>query len=146
MSEKQAKDRQAITDLLARWIDYASKKDVDAVMGLYADDICAYDAIGGPLAFVGRQEYRAHWSRCLPGTGEVFFQPETPVISISGHLAVTHFLIRCGLRHEDGSEQASWMRATKHLEKRDGHWRIAHEHFSVPFDFENGQAQFGLEP
>ena len=50
------------------------------------------------------------------------------------------------MRDQDGTEQVSWMRSSYHLEKRDGQWRIAHEHFSVPFDIDNGQAQFGLEP
>lgn len=71
---------------------------------------------------------------------------QTPTIRVSGHLGVAHFLIRCGMRDPDGTEHSSWMRSSTQLEKRDGQWRIAHEHFSVPFDFENGQAQFGLEP
>ncbi|MEK9842396.1 nuclear transport factor 2 family protein [Thalassospira sp.] len=145
MTNPQSDDHKAILDLLDRWITFASNKDVDAVMALYSDDICSFDAIG-PLQLRGHAQYRAHWHRCMPEKGTVFFRPLEPSIRVSGDLAVVHFLIRCGLRHDDGSEQASWMRATKQLEKQGGHWRIVHEHFSVPFDYEHCAAQFDLAP
>ena len=145
MKNPTSKDYQEIKDVFDRWIDAASARDIDAIMALYHDDICSYDAVG-PLQFNGYAEYRAHWQRCMLDQREMIFQSQEPVIRASGHLAVAHFLIRCGVREADGSEQASWMRATSHLEKRDGQWRIAHEHFSVPLDLENGEAQFGLQP
>tara|TARA_Y100001934_G_C12030725_1_gene621253 strand:+ start:271 stop:708 length:438 start_codon:yes stop_codon:yes gene_type:complete len=145
MKQSATKEFQEIKDVLSRWIDAASNRDIDAIMELYHDDICSYDAVG-PLQFNGRVEYHAHWKCCMPDHGEMIFQSREPVIRASGQLAVAHFLIRCGIRNEDGSEQASWMRASKHLEKQDGQWRIVHEHFSVPFDIESGEAQFGLAP
>ncbi|WP_430473705.1 YybH family protein [Thalassospira lucentensis] len=120
-------------------------KDIDAIMALYSDDICSYDAVG-TLQINGARDYRAHWQRCMPEKDDVIIDMQSPVIRVSGHLGVARFLIRCGLCKDDGTEQASWMRASYHLEKKDGAWRIFHEHFSVPFDFENGAAQFGLHP
>ena len=145
MSEKQAKDRQAIADLFDRWATANRNKNIDAIMELYHPDLCSYDAVG-PLQFTGATDYRAHWEKCLPKDADMIVEMQKPTIRVSGHLGVAHFLIRCGMRAQDGSEQASWMRSSYQLEKRDGEWRIAHEHFSVPFDFDNGQAQFGLEP
>ncbi len=145
MSEKQARDRQAILDLFDRWATANRNKDIDAIMALYHPDICSYDAVG-PLQVVGGEDYRAHWEKCLPKDAEMIVEMQNPTIRVSGHLGVAGFLIRCGMRDQDGTEQASWMRSSYHLEKRDGQWRIAHEHFSVPFDIDNGQAQFGLEP
>ncbi len=145
MSEKQAKDRQAILDLFDRWATANRNKNIDAIMALYHSDICSYDAVG-PLQVVGGEDYRAHWEKSLPKDADTIVEMQTPTIRFSGILGVARFLIRCGMRNQDGTEQASWMRSSYHLEKRDGQWRIAHEHFSVPFDIDNGQAQFGLEP
>ncbi|HBV00754.1 YybH family protein [Thalassospira lucentensis] len=145
MTAKQSQDQAAIADIFARWAEANRTKDIDAIIALYSEDICSYDAVG-PLQFNGITEYRAHWEKCLPKNAEMVVEMQTPVIRVSGHLGVARFLIRCGMRQEDGTEQASWMRASYHLEKQGGHWRIAHEHFSVPFDFDNSAAQFGLEP
>ena len=145
MKHATSKDYQEIKNVFDRWIEAASNRNVDAIMDLYHDDICSYDAVG-PLQINGRADYHAHWQSCIPDQGDMIFQSQEPVIRASGHLAVAHFLIRCGIRNPDGSEQASWMRATSHLEKQGGHWRIMHEHFSVPFDCDSGEAQFGLEP
>jgi uncharacterized protein (TIGR02246 family) len=145
MSDKQAKDRQAIADLFDRWAIASRNKDIDAIIALYHADICSYDAVG-PLQLNGISDYRAHWEKCLPKDAEMTIEMQTPNIRVSGHLGVAHLLIRCGMRDEDGTENSSWMRSSYQLEKRDGQWRIAHEHFSVPFDFENCQPQFGLEP
>lgn len=145
MTEKQARDHAEISDLFARWVDATRSKDIDAIITLYSSDICSYDAVG-PLQFNGVSNYRAHWEKCLPKDAEMIIEMQTPMIRVSGHLGIARFLIRCGIRSDDGREQASWMRASFHLEKHDGQWRIMHEHFSVPFDFDNGEAQFGLEP
>ena len=145
MTDKQSQDQAAIADIFARWAEANRTKDIDAIIALYSEDICSYDAVG-PLQFNGITEYRVHWEKCLPKDAEMVVEMQTPVIRVSGHLGVARFLIRCGMRQEDGTEQASWMRASYHLEKQAGQWRIAHEHFSVPFDFDNGAAQFGLEP
>lgn len=145
MSEKQARDHAEITDLFARWAEANRRKDIDAIIALYSPDICSYDAVA-PLQFKGLADYRAHWEKCLPKDADIIVEMQTPAIRVSGDLGVAHFLIRCGIRESDGSEQASWMRSSYHLEKQDGQWRILHEHFSVPFDFDNGKAQFGLTP
>lgn len=145
MSETQSKDTQAIAALFEQWANANRNKDIDTIMDLYHPDICSYDAVA-PLQFIGASDYRAHWEKCLPKDADMIVEMQSPDIRVSGHLGVARFLIRCGIRKDDGTEQASWMRSSYHLEKRDGQWRIAHEHFSVPFDFDNGEAQFGLEP
>jgi len=145
MSEKQSKDKQEIAALFEQWANANRNTDIDAIMALYHPDICSYDAVA-PLQFNGTTDYRAHWEKCLPKNADMIVEMQEPDIRVSGHLGVARFLIRCGIRKDDGTEQASWMRSSYHLEKRDGQWRIAHEHFSVPFDFDNGEAQFGLEP
>lgn len=39
-----------------------------------------------------------------------------------------------------------WWRMTIGYRKIDGTWMVIHEHNSVPFDTETGQASLGLKP
>ena len=39
-----------------------------------------------------------------------------------------------------------WIRATLCYRKIDGKWMVTHEHVSVPFDPESGQASLDLKP
>jgi ketosteroid isomerase-like protein len=50
-------------------------------------------------------------------------------------------LVRRRRRH-----QVSWLRSTLGFRKIDGRWRVAHQHVSVPFDMESGQAKLDLKP
>ncbi|MGH6913208.1 MAG: YybH family protein [Geminicoccales bacterium] len=63
-----------------------------------------------------------------------------------GDIAFGHCLARCGAIGEDGKEQTSYMRGTFCCRKRSGKWKIAHEHFSAPFDPQSGKALLDLEP
>lgn len=40
----------------------------------------------------------------------------------------------------DGTAIGMWVRATSYLRRHDGAWTIVHEHASVPFDADTGQA------
>ena len=55
-------------------------------------------------------------------------------------------LNRCGGTGENGEEKLGWMRMTACYRKIDGHWKIAHEHFSVPFDMVTCKPLFDLQP
>ena len=57
-------------------------------------------------------------------------------------LAFCHFLVRISGTMPDGSEVGMWVRATSCLRRQDDDtWRIVHEHASVPFDADTGQAK-----
>jgi ketosteroid isomerase-like protein len=65
---------------------------------------------------------------------------------LEGIMAAAHYLLRCGGTGPDGKQQTGWMRVTVCCRRTDGTWKVAHEHFSVPFDMESGKALLGLEP
>jgi ketosteroid isomerase-like protein len=54
------------------------------------------------------------------------------------------------LNHYSGRTRAGaldlWVRATTCYRKRDGDWRITHEHQSAPFDPRTGKTSLDLEP
>lgn len=138
--------REQIQGVLDSWAQASRDKDVERIVSHYVDDIVAYDAIG-PLRFVGREAYKAHWAFCMTMcTGPSLFEIHQPTIVLSGELAVAHYLFHCGGTNEQGEMQRSWMRVTQCLQQFGGQWLIVHEHFSAPFDMESGKALFDLQP
>lgn len=134
-----------IRALIEHWAAAIRSADVDRIMAFYADDVIAYDAIA-QLQFVGKPAYRDHWAFCMSMCGGMIFDPGDITASADGDVGFAHCLIRCGGVGPDGQEQANWMRMTAGYRRAAGHWKIAHEHFSAPFDMESGKALFELTP
>ena len=81
-----------------------------------------------------------------PGFVESF--PSSPVSLLlhGSDIAFGHYLVRCGAVRDDGTEETGYMRGTFCCRRTNGRWKIAHEHFSAPFDPESGKALLKLEP
>ncbi|ABC32255.1 Ketosteroid isomerase-like protein [Hahella chejuensis KCTC 2396] len=135
-----------IRQALGSWVEAACAKDLDRIMSHYAPDVRAFDAIL-QLQFDGAEAYRKHWETCLSYTsGLMIFEVEDLRIEAEGDLAVGHFLNRCGCVNEQGEAQSSWMRGTVCYRRREGAWKIVHEHYSAPFSVPDGAALLNLEP
>ena len=135
-----------IRELLEGWAKAARAGDLEGVMAAYAPDVLAFDAIA-QLQFKGAEAYRKHWGMCVEMcSGPTTFEIHDLGIETEGGLAFGHYLLRCGGTGPDGKEQTGWMRVTVCCRKMGGRWRIAHEHFSAPFDIASGKALLGLEP
>lgn len=146
MSRFPDRSRADVKALIERWAESTRKKDLDAIMACYAPDVRAFDAIG-PLQFRDAAAYREHYATCLTYMpGETLFEVHQLEIEAEGDLAFASYLGRCGCTDEKGELQAGWMRATICCKKLEGEWRIAHEHYSNPFDPESGQTRLDLEP
>jgi uncharacterized protein (TIGR02246 family) len=135
-----------IRRLLDDWAKAAGTFDIDRIMETYAPDILAFDAIA-KLQFKGAQAYREHWQACAAMCpGPMIFEVHDLAIEASDDVAFGHYLVRCGTINEDGKEQAGYMRATFCCRRTSGKWKIAHEHFSAPFDPQSSKALLDLEP
>ncbi|HML96449.1 MAG TPA: nuclear transport factor 2 family protein [Thermodesulfobacteriota bacterium] len=136
-----------IKSMVKEWSEAVRKKDLDKIMAIYADDVVSFDAVE-KLRFTGKDEYGKHWKACFefcPG-GESMFEPGEMTVTADGSLAFAHSLLHCGGEGPDGNFNTCWMRVTQCFRKTDGEWKIAHEHYSVPFDMKTGQPLFNLEP
>jgi len=132
--------------LIDSWVQANLARDVDAILSHYAEDVRAFDAIK-QLQFVGHAAYKAHWQFCMEHCGgPITFEVDQLQQWASGDLGFGHFLCLCGGTNAEGKSESGWLRVTQGYRKIDGQWRIVHDHFSVPFDMENGQALFGLQP
>ncbi|UQS18037.1 SgcJ/EcaC family oxidoreductase [Pseudomonas sp. HS6] len=121
-------------------------KDVEKVMTLYADDILSFDAIKA-LQFKGKEAYRAHWVACMEMCpGPHIFEFHEIAIETGDNIAFAHWVANCGGTNEKGEAQSCWMRATACYRLVGGVWKIAHEHWSAPFDPMTGSTLFDAKP
>jgi hypothetical protein len=68
-------------------------------------------------------------------------------IAVSGDTAFSHGLSRMTGSKTDGEKVDLWFRETLCFRKIDGHWKIAHEHTSVPFYMDGSfRAAIDLKP
>lgn len=141
-SSAQAQIRQVMDS----WAQAAQSKNVERIISHYSEDVVAYDAIG-PLRFVGREAYKAHWQACMEMcAGPGMFEVHEPSFMIDGELGVAHYLFHCGGTDDKGQQQSCWMRVTQCFRKQGDTWLIAHEHFSMPCDMESGKTLSDLTP
>jgi len=121
-------------------------KDVEKVMTLYADDILSFDAIKA-LQFKGKEAYRAHWIACMEMCpGPHIFEFHEIAIETGDNIAFAHWVANCGGTNDKGETQSCWMRATACYRLVGGAWKIAHEHWSAPFDPMTGSTLFDAKP
>lgn len=146
---ESATTESAVAQLYDTWLAGVRSQDLDTVLSCYTDDILAFDAVLA-LRFSGREAYRRHWQACMEycpvGAGkEPVFELRDLRVESGGGIAFAHALIRCG--HKEGDRiDASWMRMSSGLRRQGEEWRIAHEHFSAPFDMPSTKAMFHLSP
>lgn len=145
MNEQQHQDAARIRQLHQEFERAIAAKDLDRILAQYADDLVAFDAVG-PLQFKGVADYRAHWQRCFEFCqGEGFFETHELHVEVGGELAYSRMLNHCGGPNAEGQMQSAWMRGSRVWARRDGDWKVIHEHFSMPFDMQTGQVCMDAE-
>jgi ketosteroid isomerase-like protein len=121
-------------------------KDIDRLMPFYSPDIVYFDLVPG-LRYIGSPALRvrfSHWFDAFEGSiGQEIRDLNTLA---SGDVAVAHMLIRASGTLKSGREVGYWVRATSCCQRSSNGWLIAHEHVSLPVDFESGSAAMDLVP
>ncbi len=122
------------------------EKDVDAVMAALAPDALLFDALP-PLLRSGAEAIRAktaEWAGWYDGP--IGYEIRDLNITAGADVAFCHYLNRVSGTLTNGQGVGMWLRSTVCLHKTAGAWTIVHEHTSVPFDPETGQASLTIEP
>jgi len=145
MTHDIRQDESRIRELHKAFERDTKAKDLERVMAQYADDLVAFDAIGA-LQFKGLDDYRAHWQRCFEFCQEGFFEGHELHVTVGGDLAYSRMIIHCGGSNAEGEMQTAWMRGSRVWARRDGDWKVIHEHFSMPFDMATGQVSMPQAP
>jgi ketosteroid isomerase-like protein len=115
---------------------------VNAFRSRNANAIVAHYAPGGtwysldpPLTYAGGNEQHRHlvqeWLSGFEGPIEIKIRDLH--VEASGDTAICHCLNQLSATQAGGESFAFWFRRTLGLRRIDGHWKITHDHQSVPF-------------
>jgi uncharacterized protein (TIGR02246 family) len=138
-------DQDEIQRIIAGQLHAVCSKNIDGIMANYADDAVIFD-VKPPFRTKGKQAWREMWNTVLPFLPDCLdAQTRDLKIMIDGELAVAHWMFRFRAQDNGEARPQTWMRVTSAYRKHETHWRIAHEHSSVPFDPVTGKAMFSLE-
>jgi len=120
--------------------------DLDAMVADVAEDIVSFDIVD-PLRRRGRGSVRERavaWVASFDGP--IRWDNQDIVVAVSGDVAFASMLSRVAGTLKNGTRIDMFFRKTLGFERRDGRWVITHDHGSVPFNPETGQASLGLQP
>ncbi len=107
-------------------------KDLEGILAHYAPNIVIFD-VKPPLTLNGIDDCRQMWQTCLPYMPDMTGIDQTEMtITVSGDLALAHWLSHFEGVAPDHPAAQLWMRITAACQRRETSWQIVHEHISVP--------------
>ena len=139
-------DKAAIETLYKHFNDGFNKKDVSAIMAVYAPDVFVFDVIP-PRQYVGWDAYKKDWDDLFAGmSGPISNTIMDLDITVVGPVAYTHYIASGTMTDKDGKSMHVAVRSTDVLRKEKGKWLIVQEHNSLPVDLATGQADMSSKP
>jgi uncharacterized protein (TIGR02246 family) len=133
-----------VTTILENYTSAVLAKDVDAFLDLYADDTLVFDSWGS-WEYAGVDAWRPMVQMWFDSLGDKLCEARfTEVVAtVRDDVAFAHAAVRYAEVTADGEQVDAMMnRITMGLEKRQGQWKIAHEHTSMPLDMESATGIF----
>jgi ketosteroid isomerase-like protein len=126
-------DEIQIRQLIDGWARAIRDKNIKAGISHYAPDILLYD-LAPPLLHRGVDMYEkelAEWFATFQGS--LGFEVHDLSVTAGDGVAFATSLNRISGKRTSGEQTDVWVRATVGFAKKDGEWKVTHEHFSVPF-------------
>lgn len=142
----QAGNEAQIHKILDDRVQAVRAKDVAAASKHCAPNVRCFDVVNplqnSGVEWVGRRA--EEWFSSFDGP--IGFEISEVSITTGNDVAFAHSLNHVSATNKSGQQIDMWWRATFCFRKIDGQWLIVHEHNSVPFDMETGQASLDLKP
>ena len=111
-----------------------------------AQDVVLFDVVG-PLRRTGLATAYARAAEWLAAyDGSISWDNRDVTIVHGESVALAYMLSRVKGTLKTGDRIDMWFRKTIGLQKRGDRWLIVHDHGSVPFDPDSGQASLSLNP
>jgi ketosteroid isomerase-like protein len=146
MAIQPATDEADIRQRIDQLVAAIRAMDLESLKPIYAPDIVTFD-IQAPLQRVGAQAKWGNWADAFAALQPPLnYEVRDLAITVGGDVAFAHGFGRLSGTLKNGNRSGPWVRATFCFRKIDGNWLIAHDHVSVPLDFESGRALLNLEP
>lgn len=138
MTPIHTKAEAQIRQLIADHTQAICDKNLDQIMAHYAPEIVLFD-MKPPLALNGIEACRHMWETCLPYMPPLSGMEQQAVkITVSGDLALAHWVSRFTGIAPDHPAAQMWLRMTAGCQRYGDGWQIIHEHVSVPFAPDSG--------
>lgn len=145
-AEKRASLESDIRRVMDSRKESVRSRDIDAVVADLAPDIVSFDVVG-ELQKIGRDECRKRAKEWFSSfEDEMSYEARDLNINADDDIAFCHSLNHVKGRTQNGQEIDMWWRATVCFQKIGGRWLITHEHSSVPFESNSGNARLDLKP
>jgi ketosteroid isomerase-like protein len=142
----EAIDEAQIRALIEDRVKAVRARDIDGATAHIAPHILSFDVVN-PLQYVGSDASRKRAEEWFSSfQGPIGHEIRDLSITTGDDVAFSHSLNRLIGTKTDGKKIDMYWRATVCYRKIDGKWMVTHEHNSVPFDPESGQASLDLKP
>ena len=133
-----------VYQFLANYKNAVFAKDIDAFCSLYAEDVCVFDAWGGPWIVRGidaLRESTKEWFDSL-GNERVLVGDDEVQASVDSIHASGHGIWRFAALSQSGQE-LRWLenRFSVSMRKEGELWKIVHQHTSSPAEFSTMKVQ-----
>lgn len=142
MTGDDGKVRQVIDEV----VEGIRTRDIDRLRRVYLPDVVSYD-IDPPLQHAGVDAKLKNWANVFTFFTEPDYEVRDLTLHVDETVAFGHCFGRLSGTLADGTTtDGMWVRATYGFRKVDGHWLIAHDQVSVPFDVVHGAGVTDLKP
>ncbi len=125
-------DEVELRGIIARWAKAVRDEDRAAIRADHDPDMLMFD-VPPPFLSRGLDAYMKTWDLffgCVPKPVEFDF--EDIEITAGQDVAFATAVGKCLSRDQNGEKENLQFRLTMGFHKRDGRWRIVHEHHSLP--------------
>jgi uncharacterized protein (TIGR02246 family) len=137
---------QELRELVEERVRAVRERDSATLSARPADDVDTFGVLP-PLRTRGSGATLEHLRRWFDGyDGPIDYAVRDLEVTAEGDLGFCAFVYHVGGTLKTGAQVDMWVRATLCCRRTDGRWRIVHDHESVPFDPETGQALLSLQP
>ncbi|HEX5125890.1 MAG TPA: nuclear transport factor 2 family protein [Rhodocyclaceae bacterium] len=124
-------DETELRELIARWSQAVRDEDLAGIRADHDADVLMFD-VPPPFMSRGIEAYMATWDTFFALQAKpVEFDFENVEIAVGGDVAFATAIGHCG-DLSSGEKVRLEFRLTIGFRKRDGQWRIVHEHHSLP--------------
>lgn len=130
-----------VVALLDAYRDAVHRKDVDAFVAIFADDVRVFD-MWGTWSHDGIDAWREMAQGWFGSLGDELVRVEFDDVqaTVGDDIAVvTAFVTFAGLSAEGDELRSMNNRLTWGLRKTDGTWKVVHEHTSAPVEMATGK-------
>ena len=127
-------DEAAIRNVLEQWAEATRDGRHEEILINHLDALVLFDVLS-PLQYSSAAQYRESWESWQPDSqGALQFELHDLSVQAGADIGYAFGFLQCGGTLPDGQTFGDTVRITFCLLKRDGQWKVAHQHVSKPVE------------